>query len=83
MSDMVMQASTVDSKKKYTGVEVGIPVRKIDQNYDNVPEYWFDNNAFKTLFLSGFSSVLPEGEAQFMYSVRLYQSQITDPVLGA
>ncbi|MCG8317021.1 MAG: metal-dependent hydrolase [Pseudomonadales bacterium] len=80
---MVMQASTVDSKKKYTGVEVGIPVRKIDQNYDNVPEYWFDNNAFKTLFLSGFSAVLPEGEAQFMYSVRLYQSQITDPVLGA
>lgn len=70
--------------KKLKGKDVGIPVRKMGQLYpDTIPDFWFKNNAFLTLFFTGFSANLPEGEDQFMYSVRLFQNKITDPVLQA
>lgn len=70
--------------RRLSGKEVGVPVRKLGQHYDkDIPVDWFRNNAFASMFFIGFSAKLPEGEAQFMHSVRLFQDRITDPVLQA
>ncbi|HVK98593.1 MAG TPA: metal-dependent hydrolase [Dongiaceae bacterium] len=69
---------------KLKGAEVGIPVRKMGLTYgDDMPTLWLGGNAFLTLLFSAFSANLPEGEDQFVYSVRLFQDKITDPVLKA
>lgn len=70
--------------RRLTGKDVGVPVRKLGQKYDQgIPINWFRDNAFASMFFVGFSAKLPEGEAQFMHSVRLFQDRITDPVLQA
>lgn len=82
MNAIVMQPA--QTKKKLKGEDVGIPVRPLGQQYtDDIPEFWFKNNAFLSLFFTGFSANLPPGEEQFMYSVRLFQDKITEPVLQA
>jgi predicted metal-dependent hydrolase len=59
-----------------------IPVRRMDFEFDDaIPKYWFDNNPFLTMLLTGLSCVFPEGERMFMRAVRHYQDQITDPEL--
>lgn len=59
-----------------------IPVRRMDFEFDDaVPLYWFDNNPFLTMLLTGLSCTFPEGERMFMRAVRHYQDRITDPVL--
>jgi predicted metal-dependent hydrolase len=59
-----------------------IPVRRMDFEFDDaIPKYWFDNNPFLTMLLTGLSCVFPEGERMFMRSVRNYQDRITDPDL--
>ena len=59
-----------------------IPVRRMDFEFDDaIPKYWFDNNPFLTMLLTGLSCVFPEGERMFMRSVRNYQDKITDPEL--
>lgn len=69
-------------KKKVLGKEVGIPVRRLGKTYgDDLPTLWFADNPFLTAFFSGFSAQLPEGEDQFLYSVRLFQKKITEPTL--
>lgn len=74
----------VAAGKRLKGEDVGVPVRKLGQVYgDDIPDFWFRNNAFLTMFFGGFSANLPEGEAQFIHSVRLFQDKITDPVLLA
>ena len=60
----------------------GIPVRRMDFHFDeDIPLYWFDNNPFLTMLLTGLSCVFPEGERMFMRSVRHYQDRISDPEL--
>ncbi len=59
-----------------------IPVRRMDFEFDDaIPKYWFANNPFLTMLLTGLSCVFPEGERMFMRSVRNYQDGITDPDL--
>lgn len=71
-------------RKLRNGVAVGVPVRRLGQTYDeSIPDFWFQNNAFLSMLLTGFSANLPEGEDQFIYSVRLFQDKITNPVLKA
>jgi predicted metal-dependent hydrolase len=71
-------------QKKLKGEDVGVPVRRLGQDYsDEIPDFWFKNNAFISLFFTGFSANLPEGEGQFIHSVRLFQDKITNPVLKA
>lgn len=61
---------------------VAITVRQLNLSFaDEVPEFWFDNNPWLTSFMTALSCAFPEGERQFIYSVRAYQHQITDPVL--
>lgn len=59
-----------------------LKVRRMDFEFaDDIPEYWFDNDPFKTLLLSAMSGGFPEGERFFIESVRHYQDRITDPAL--
>lgn len=77
-------ATLASNKRKLLGKDVGIPVRKMGLTYGpEMPSLWLNNNAFLTMLFSAFSATLPEGEDQFVYSVRLFQDKITDPVLQA
>lgn len=77
-------SETRKKNKKLKGVDVGIPVRTLDQTYgDDFPTLWFKKNAYLTMLFTAFSTNLPEGEAQFVHSVRLFQDKITDPILKA
>lgn len=59
-----------------------IPVRRMDFEFDpSIPLYWFDNNPFLTMLLTGLSCTFPEGERMFMRAVRRYQDRISDPEL--
>lgn len=69
--------------KRLEGKDVGIPVRRMNLPFSDLPKFWFGGNAFLTAFFAGFSSSLPIGEGQFIHSVRQFQSKITDPVLLA
>lgn len=46
------------------------PVRRMDFNFDNVPEYWADNSAGITHFMTALSALFPDGEKLFIDSVR-------------
>lgn len=61
---------------------VDITVRQLNLSFaEDIPEFWFADNPLLTCFLTALSAAFPEGERQFIYSVRNYQSQIKDPVL--
>ncbi len=46
------------------------PVRRMNFNFDDVPEYWANNSAGITHFLTGLSALFPDGEKLFIDSVR-------------
>lgn len=71
-------------KRRPQEADIGITVRRLGQTYDeSMPLYWLGNNAFLSMLFTGFSATLPEGEAQFIHSVRLFQDKVTDPLLRA
>ena len=46
------------------------PVRRMDFNFDNVPEYWMNGSASLTHFMTALSALFPDGEKLFIDSVR-------------
>ncbi len=62
---------------------IDIKGRKMDFEFDmdDVPRYWFDNDAFKSTFLNSLSCMFPEGERMFMDAVRDCQDSVSDPKL--
>lgn len=63
---------------------VSIEVRRMGLAYpESTPEFWFDGDPLLTMFFAAFSATLPEGEKQFIQSVRNFQARIEDPVLLA
>lgn len=61
---------------------VSINVRKFDPKAaQQAPEYFFDNDPFKSHFINGLSILFPEGERFFIKSVLAYRDEITDPKL--
>ena len=59
-----------------------LKVRKIDFDFnDDIPEFWYDNDPFRTMLLSAMSGGFPEGERFFIDAVRHFQDRITDPAL--
>jgi len=61
-----------------------IPREKLDFDLDgDIPQYWMDNDPFKTRFFDALSTLFPIGEKFFISCVRDYKDQITDPKLLA
>ncbi|WP_097458805.1 metal-dependent hydrolase [Mangrovitalea sediminis] len=59
-----------------------LKVRKIDFEFtDDIPEFWYAGDPFRTLLLAALSGGFPEGERFFIDSVRHFQDRITDPAL--
>ncbi|SPL70975.1 metal-dependent hydrolase [Acinetobacter stercoris] len=46
------------------------PVRRMNFNFDNVPEYWANNSPGITHFMTALSALFPDGEKLFIDSVR-------------
>lgn len=46
------------------------PVRRMNFNFDTVPEYWMGGNAGLTHFMTALSALFPAGEKFFIDSVR-------------
>ena len=46
------------------------PVRRMNFNFDTVPEYWMNGNAGLTHFMTALSALFPAGEKFFIDSVR-------------
>ena len=77
-------AAVVTAPRKALGASVNIPPRRMDFEFDGTtPRYWYDNDAFLSLYWIMLSSLFPEGERFFVESVRHYRDRITDPVLKA
>ncbi|MCU4357473.1 metal-dependent hydrolase [Acinetobacter ursingii] len=46
------------------------PVRRMNFDFDNVPEYWMSDSAAFTHFMTALSALFPDGEKLFIDSVR-------------
>ncbi len=46
------------------------PVRRMNFNFDDVPEYWMSESAGLTHFMTALSALFPAGEQLFIDSVR-------------
>ena len=46
------------------------PVRRMNFNFDDVPEYWANNSAGITHFMTALSALFPDGEKLFIDAVR-------------
>lgn len=56
------------------------PVRRMNFNFDDVPEYWMNGSAGLTHFMTALSALFPDGEKLFIDSVRAvrYHPSIKD-----
>jgi predicted metal-dependent hydrolase len=65
-------------------VDVQITVRRMDFEFpDDIPEFWYAGDPYRTLLLTALSGTFPEGERYFVDSVRQFQDKVTDPELKA
>ena len=80
MSSSNLAVSSAASGPDHSLVE--IQKRKLSLLFSEaIPDYWYDNNPFATLLWASFSVTLPEGERQFIRSVRYFEDRIEDPEL--
>ncbi|WP_430460756.1 metal-dependent hydrolase [Thalassolituus sp. LLYu03] len=70
-------------KAKAISASIDIPGRKMEFGFDvdDIPKYWYANDAFRSTFMNALSCLFPEGERMFMDAVRDNQHKITDPQL--
>jgi len=52
--------------------KMAFPYQQLDQ------QYFFDNNALKSVYIAALSATFPAGEGEFINSVRLFQDQVDD-----
>ncbi|MBH2001972.1 MAG: metal-dependent hydrolase [Moraxellaceae bacterium] len=82
MNMLVAPQSEKAIKCRQISASIDIPVRAMDFTFpDEIPEFWFNHNPLLTMLLTALSSAFPDGERQFIHSVRNYQPKINDPVL--
>ncbi len=81
-ADKSQPAATSPRKSARRVNQSDIQPRKMDFQFDaDIPQYWFDNDQFKSLLLTALSCTFPEGERFFVRSVRHFQRNIRDPLL--
>lgn len=72
----------IDSPASSTPDDISIQPRHVHFDVaDELKTLWHGGNVFQTAFFNALSLQFPEGEQQFIDSVRLYQDQIDDPKL--
>ena len=73
---------TTASPQSKTPSNIHIELRKFDTSrFEEAPEYFWDNDPFKTHLINGLSVLFPEGERFFIKSVLSYRPSISDPKL--
>lgn len=80
----IAPAEKSSAKKRLAGTTVGIPPRQMDFRFPaDAERYFFDQNAFASMFFATLSGFFPPGERFFVESVRYYRDRISDPVMKA
>ncbi len=75
---------TAAAKLPATGASAlyDLKVRRMDFDFpEDIPEFWYADDAFRTMLLSALSAGFPEGERFFIDSVRQFRDRISDPAL--
>ena len=81
---MTAAVATAAKPRIALGASVNIPPRRMDFEFEGkTPRYWYDNDAFLSLYWTMLSALFPEGEQFFVDSVRHFRDRIIDPVLKA
>lgn len=84
MQSPTLKAEMKTESRKLAGARVGIPPRQMDFRFpEEIPRYFFANNATATLFLVMLSGFFPPGERFFVESVRRFRDRISDETLKA
>ncbi|MFK7977235.1 MAG: metal-dependent hydrolase [Halioglobus sp.] len=82
--DLEHESDDDNAAQSQSNTPIDIVVRKFDLSAaESAPEYFFDNDPFKTHFLNGLSVLFPEGERFFIRSVLAYRDELSDPRLLA
>ncbi|GGC76566.1 metal-dependent hydrolase [Marinobacter halophilus] len=68
-----MANARVEAKPK-----ASFPVRRMDYDFEEMPQYWCDNEPSLTHYFTGLSTLFPEGESYFVRSVRALRTDIQD-----
>lgn len=73
----------VNPHSQEISASIDIPGRKMnfEFNLDELPKYWYSNDAFRSTFMGALSCQFPEGEKMFMDAVRDHQHKIKNPRL--
>lgn len=64
-----------------TKMTSAFPVRRQDFEFEQVPRYWVNGDAFMTHVFNGMSALFPDGERFFVASVRAVREAVNDPQL--
>lgn len=59
-----------NSSIKANAIKASFPVRRMDFEFNQVPEYWMNGSAGLTHFMTALSALFPDGEKFFVDSVR-------------
>lgn len=78
MNATVTTQVTSNNSVKANAVKASFPVRRMDFEFNQVPEYWMDGSAGLTHFMTALSALFPDGEKFFVDSVRAVRY---DPML--
>lgn len=80
MSSTVSTANHVPGKASHSVYDITMRTPSFEFGQD-IPDFWYDNDPFKSMLLSALSTVFPDGERFFIDAVRNYQPQIQDAAL--
>lgn len=77
-----MTARAVNLSGTHAAERYDLTVRRMDFEFpDDIPEFWYANDPFRTVLAYALSGGFPEGERFFIDSVRYFQERIQDPEL--
>ena len=65
----------MNAKVNITNRAASFPVRRMNFDFNDVPEYWMNGSAGLTHFMTALSALFPAGEKFFIDSVRAVRYQ--------
>lgn len=72
-----------NSSIKANAIKASFPVRRMDFEFNQVPEYWMNGSAGLTHFMTALSALFPDGEKFFVDSTRAVRNdpKLADPYM--